>query len=361
MPKTVMLGKLDLLVGVTFDAAAFATMSATQINGSITTDSTSTNEVLTYAGLTGTIGSAFIAMNTVTFQVASVSDANNTLVLDVFVGKSLVGTLNFTVCGFSGAGIALAAMPLDSLVTQSGNLPGLNGSLFMLGVGAAGAGAQSIGFDIGGTYAFLPAAKARYATADNPVLQGGKGQQMLIALSGNTHILGGPGKTVIRGGPGNDVLTAGSGKDWVYGGAGTDAIYGGSGNDTLVGGSGTDTIYAGTGHMVMVGGSGADTFVFGPGGTGGLLATTADVIQRFRPGLGDMIDLSAFDSQLPLAAGGHLNFIGTAAFSGHAGELRYDVTGTSVALTGDLTGAGTASFMIVLTGTASLAATQLVL
>jgi len=157
------------------------------------------------------------------------------------------------------------------------------------------------------------------------------------------------------------VLTAGSGGDTIYGGTGNDTIYGGSGKDVLNAGSGTDVIHAGKGHAVMVSGSGADTFVFSPGHTGGLTASTADVIQHFRPGLGDRIDVSAFDAGLPAGGTGHLTFIGTAAFDGHAGELRYDVTSTGVTLWGDINGDGTADFSIVLTKVTSLVAGDFVL
>ncbi len=361
MAISVAYGSLDALVGMTFGASALANLAPTQIDGSITTGSASTSEVLTYAGLVGTAGSEFIAMKTVSYTVASVDDADDMLTIDAYVGSALVGTLDFTVAGFSGAGLALAAMPLDSLVTQAGNLPGLAGSLFVLGLDAAGAGGQSIPFAIGQQYTFVPGAAVHYATAANPVLQGGKGSQMLIALSGNDTLTAGPNKTVIYGGPGNDVLVGGSGNDVIYGGAGTDMILGGSGSDTLTGGTGTDTIVAGSGHDLLVGGSGADRFVFAPGHTGGLTSATADAIHHFHPGRGDLIDLSAFDAVLPPGGPAHLSFIGTTPFDGHAGELRYAVTSTGVLLEADLTGAGVADMMITIKNIAGLAASNFVL
>ena len=109
----------------------------------------------------------------------------------------------------------------------------------------------------------------------------------------------------------------------------------------------------------MVGGKGNDTFVFSPGHTGGLTTATADSIQRFRAGTHDVIDLSAFDAHLP--AGGHMTFIGTAAFDGHAGEVRYDVTSSGVTLTADTTGTGIADVMITLKNVFSLASSDFVL
>ena len=361
MVQTVSLGNLDSLVGLTLGWNALANASASQINGSVTITSNSTSEVVTYAGMAGTITSAFLPMKTVTFEVASVSDANNTLVLDAYVGTSLVGAMNFTVAGFSGAGIALAAMPLDSFIMQSNNLSGLSGSLFVLGLNAAGAKTQSIAFDVNNAFTFYSGSAVYYATSANPVLLGTHGEQLLVGLSGDDTITAGQGRTVIYGGPGNDVLTAGSGTDFIFGGSGNDTIYGGAGTDTLTAGTGTDIIHAGTGRSIMVGGKGDDTFVFSPGHTGGLTTATSDSIQRFHAGTHDAIDLSAFDALLPTSAAGHLSFIGTAAFDGHAGEVRYDVTSTGLTLTADLTGAGTADLMITLKNVFSLSATDFVL
>jgi Ca2+-binding RTX toxin-like protein len=361
MVTTVSLGNLDPLVGLTFGWNALATAAATQIDGSVTTNAASSSEVVSYSGMTGTLGTSFNALKGVTFEVASVSDTSNTLVIDAYVGKAMVGQMNFTVVGFSGTGLALAAMPLDSFILQSGTLSALNGQLFVLGQNPGGAKGQSVGFDIGGASTFFANSAVYYATAANPVLQGGHGKQLLVGLSGNDTITAGPGKTVIYGGPGNDVLTAGAGTDFIYGGAGTDTIRGGAGTDTLTAGSGTDTIIAGTGRTIMVGSSGSDSFVFAPGHTGGLTTATADAVQRFRAGTHDVIDLSAFDAGLPAGGTGHLAFIGTAAFDGHAGEVRYDVTSAGLTITGDLTGAGTADFMLTLKNVFSLSAADFIL
>ena len=361
MATTVQFGYLDSLLGLTFGYGALANVAATQIRGSITNNAASTSEVLTYEGLTATIGSLFIAMKSVTFTVKAISDIDNTLTIDAYVGTMMVGEMNFSVAGFSPAGIVLAAMPLDALVSQTGGLSALAGSLFVLGIGAAGAKAQTVAFHIGNAYSFILDATVHYATAGHPVLQAGRGPQILIALSGNDTITAGPGRAVIYGGPGNDVLTGGAGNTMIYGGAGTDTIIGGSGMATLTAGSGTDTIIAGTGRTIMIGGDGMDKFVFAPGHTGGLTPATADAIQRFRPWLGDVIDLSAFGAVLPADSTGHLSFIGTAAFDNHAGELRYDVTSSGIALQCDLTGSGTAEVLITMKNITSIAASSFLL
>jgi len=183
----------------------------------------------------------------------------------------------------------------------------------------------------------------------------------MYGLSGNETITAGSGVTLIYAGPGTNVLTAGSGKDTIFGGGGHDTIIGGSGTDVLHGGSGTEVIHAGSGHSVLIGGDGTDTFIFAPGHTGGLAAATADIIQHFLPGQHDTIDLSAFDAGLPASAGGHMAFIGTAAFDHHAGEVRYDVTATGVTLWGDINGDGVADFVITMTKITSLVASDFIL
>ncbi|WP_284246369.1 calcium-binding protein, partial [Methylobacterium haplocladii] len=118
---------------------------------------------------------------------------------------------------------------------------------------------------------------------------------------------------VINGGSGNDTLRGNGGNDTIYGGAGNDYISGGAGDDVLIGGPGTDTIY---------GGAGADRFVFqsvadfGPAGA-------LDSFE-FIAGDGDLIDLSAIDANTNAAGTQGFTFIGTNAFTGQAGQLRYE-------------------------------------
>ena len=150
------------------------------------------------------------------------------------------------------------------------------------------------------------------------------------------------------------------GADLVYTGAGNDTVWGGSGNATIYAQSGKDTIYAGTGRTIMVAGTAKDVFVFSPGHTGGLTATTADVIQHFRAGKGDLVDLSAFDADLP-AGVAHLSFIGTTAFDNHPGEVRYEPLGNGEAVYADINGDGVADMMLVMTKITSLTAGNFIL
>jgi Ca2+-binding RTX toxin-like protein len=106
---------------------------------------------------------------------------------------------------------------------------------------------------------------------------------------------------------------------------------GGNGNDILHGESGTDR---------LTGGAGADRFQFQDGDTSTGLA--ADRITDFVSGE-DRIAIS-------LNAYGSFNFVGAAAFSGTAGEVRYWFDGTDTWVQVDAYGSGSASAEIVLSG-----------
>jgi len=83
-------------------------------------------------------------------------------------------------------------------------------------------------------------------------IDGGAGNDHLIAAGGQTTLLGGDGNDILIGGIGNDILDGGTGNDKLYGGFGNDKLVGGDGNDLLVGGPGNDTLDGGAGHNTVV-------------------------------------------------------------------------------------------------------------
>jgi Ca2+-binding RTX toxin-like protein len=107
-------------------------------------------------------------------------------------------------------------------------------------------------------------------------------------------------------------LSGGAGNDYIDGRGGGDTINGGAGDDILIGGSGAD---------ILFGGSGADVFKYMS------LVEGFDQIFSFSQSDGDKIDLSAIDANELLSGDQAFTFIGTAAFSGAPGELRYEVFG----------------------------------
>lgn len=158
----------------------------------------------------------------------------------------------------------------------------------------------------------------------------------LTATGNNTYnsLFGNAGDNILKGMGGNDRLD---------GGDGNDRLEGGSGNDRLQGESGTDT---------QVGGTGADTFIWNDPSHAGLGASR-DVILDFVQG-SDKIDLSGIDAQ-PTAAGSQaFTFIGSNAFAGDAGQLRFQEyeasTGDYTLVQGDLNGDKIADFEIKLAG-----------
>jgi len=169
------------------------------------------------------------------------------------------------------------------------------------------------------------------------------------AGSGNFTGTGNTLDNEIFGGSGNDTLSGLDGNDLLRGQTGNDTLSGGDGDDLLVGGSGVDD---------LTGGAGADTFRFSTfeSGTG----ASADRIQDFAQG-SDIIDVAGIDADLLTAGNQTFSFIGNAAFSGAAGELRYFDNGTDTFVQGDINGDGAADFDIALTGVVALVSTDFIL
>jgi Ca2+-binding RTX toxin-like protein len=145
---------------------------------------------------------------------------------------------------------------------------------------------------------------------------------------------------------------------------------GGAGNDSIIGSSGADTLIGGLGTDVLTGGAGADRFVFKSAADSPV--KHPDSILDFHHAEGDRVDLSAIDAQTGVAGNQAFHFIGTAAFTGHAGELHiavidrgfvgvdgHEVTQTIVS--GDVNGDGVADFAIDLGNAGVLHASDFVL
>lgn len=160
---------------------------------------------------------------------------------------------------------------------------------------------------------------------------------------------------VIDLGNGNDTFTGWRGADAVAGGAGHDILRGGGGDDVLSGGAGDDQLVGGAGADRLTGGAGADRFIFAATSESGLGAAR-DVIVDFSRGT-DRVDLAAIDANTRVSGDQAFRFVGSAAFSGTAGELRF----AAGALTGDVNGDGVADFEIALTAATRLATTDLIL
>jgi Ca2+-binding RTX toxin-like protein len=152
---------------------------------------------------------------------------------------------------------------------------------------------------------------------------------------------------IVSGGT-DDTLSGGDGADELRSGAGVDSLDGGDGDDLLVGGAGADT---------LTGGAGSDRFSIGyfESGTG----VDADRITDFQSG--DLVDVSGWDANFFAAGDPPFTWIGNAAFSSTAGELRTYFDGVDTWVQGDISGDGVADFEIRFDGSVTLAATDFVL
>ncbi|NRP70623.1 Bifunctional hemolysin/adenylate cyclase [Ensifer psoraleae] len=210
----------------------------------------------------------------------------------------------------------------------------------------------------------------------------------LTGTNYNDTLYGNAGANTLSGGVGNDVLVGGAGADALYGSSGTDtvsyatatigvvanltsvaantndakgdvyslvenligtnytdklygnassnALTGGSGNDVLGGYSGNDLLYGGAGRDLLTGGVGADRFVFKA--LSESAGASFDSIYDFMPSELDKIDLSAIDASTKLTGNQAFSFVGTAAFKGVAGELRYDKLASDTYIYADVNG-----------------------
>lgn len=154
---------------------------------------------------------------------------------------------------------------------------------------------------------------------------------------GSYDVTGNSLDNLMYGSGGGDTLSGADGNDELRGGGGNDILSGGNGSDLLVGGAGADN---------FTGGAGNDTFRIGYYESG--VFTDADRITDFASG--DLIDVSGWDANTGVAGDQAFTFIGTAAFSGAAGELRYYDDGVDTHILGDINGDSLADFEILLTG-----------
>ncbi|MGI0523632.1 calcium-binding protein [Rhizobium giardinii] len=230
---------------------------------------------------------------------------------------------------------------------------------------------------------------------------------VILAGNGNDVLSGGSGNDVLGGGRGNDTLTGGSGNDVLEGGAGADefrgetgvdyayyagsvsgvvaslatpsvntgeaegdtytdvegltgsnfadrltgdgnanAIVAGFGNDRIAGGSGDDRLAGQFGADDLFGGAGADRFLYNDLWESTVASAGRDTIFDFSRADSDRIDLHLIDARYDIPANQAFAFIGTAAFHGKAGELRYEKKASDTYIYADVNGDGKADFSI---------------
>ncbi|QNN64638.1 M10 family metallopeptidase C-terminal domain-containing protein [Sphingomonas rhizophila] len=166
-------------------------------------------------------------------------------------------------------------------------------------------------------------------------------EELELSGSGNTRGFGNELANLVLGNSGANLLYGRGGDDQLRGEAGNDILYGESGADALSGGSGLDRFY---------GGGGADLFAFSSGDFAGMSSGTADRIHDFNRLQADRLDFTAVDSNAQTNGDQAFSFIGSAAFNGVTGELRYQQISGNTYIQGDTDGDGKADFWVRLDG-----------
>ncbi|WP_275789311.1 M10 family metallopeptidase C-terminal domain-containing protein [Pararhizobium gei] len=136
---------------------------------------------------------------------------------------------------------------------------------------------------------------------------------------------------------GNDTINGTSSADIINSGTGDDVIKGNGGNDKIRGAAGADDLYGGTGK---------DFFVFKSVKDSTSSVGGRDTIFDFNGSGGDRIKLNDIDANTKLSHDQAFSFIGTKAFSGHAGELRYEKKASDTYVYADVNGDKKVDFAI---------------
>jgi serralysin len=165
----------------------------------------------------------------------------------------------------------------------------------------------------------------------------------------------------LLGSSGNDVYTGTRFGDRISGKLGNDTLAGGAGHDRIVGDDGNDKLTGGLGADDLRGGAGADAFIFKSVKDTSVAKAGRDTIFDFSLSRGDKIHLRTLDADTTSGGNQAFSFVGTKAFSGDAGELRYVKAKSDTFIYGDVNGDRIADFAIHLDDRLALSAGDFVL
>jgi Ca2+-binding RTX toxin-like protein len=154
-----------------------------------------------------------------------------------------------------------------------------------------------------------------------------------------------------------DVLVGDNAGDTIIGGAGNNTLTGGTGNDVIKGGNASNVIYGGGGADMLTGGGGTNRFLFEKLSDSTVAKSGRTTITNFSTSGNDQIDLSALAASLNET----LTFIGSAAFSGVKGQVRYAASGANTLVELDSSGKGKPTFEIMLKHSLTLSASDFIL
>jgi Ca2+-binding RTX toxin-like protein len=178
-------------------------------------------------------------------------------------------------------------------------------------------------------------------------------------LAGAAYVVFGGGFQPGPTGTAADESLRGSGAgEFLQGLDGKDTLAGLRGDDTLAGGEGREVLWGNRGADVLSGGGGADLFALGRFALG----TDVDRILDFDRAEGDRIRLRGIDAVAGTPEDDAFTVIGSAAFTGTAGELRWEDLGRGVQrIEGDVDGDGAAELLIDMVDAAPVQADWFVL
>lgn len=151
---------------------------------------------------------------------------------------------------------------------------------------------------------------------------------------------------VLTGDVDRNILIGSTSADKLSGGSGDDTLLGSDGNDKLYGNADDDYLYGGNGADALTGGTGADIFFYLNLSESGNTSATRDSILDFDGAGGDRIRLASIDANTKLASDQAFTFLGKGAFTGKAGELRYEKKTSDTYIYADVDGDKKADFSI---------------
>lgn len=187
---------------------------------------------------------------------------------------------------------------------------------------------------------------------------GNNNDARIVHGGGDDIINSGDDANIVYAGAGDDTIDGGKGDDELNGERGADGVSGGTGRDRLDGGSGGDVVCGGLGADSLAGGAGRDRFQFES--VRDSRATAADLITDFSGA--DRIDLSKIDADVSARGDQAFLFVGKAAFSEAAGELRYVIHDDGLtSILADIDGDGQRDLRIDLVGPTHLTAADFLL
>jgi len=277
----------------------------------------------------------FTIANSVTIENATSGSGDDTLIGNAVANRLTSGAGNDVLDGGGGADIMIGGLGTDTYhVDNRGDVV----------VEAYGAGTDTVI----STISHVLRANLENLTYTGKTASSLTGNEISNKIDASTATgavtaNGGAGNDVILGGAAGDTLVGADGNDSLNGGGGNDILQGRLGNDVLSGGAGNDRFYGGSGANTMIGGGGSDLFIF----MDDALDDSTDIVRQFSAKEGDRIHLGNVDANSTLAGNQAFTFIGSAAFSGAAGQLRVtsDGSGNYVAA-GDVNGDGVADLLI---------------